>query len=87
MRWTYSVSNRFIPLRINCLRFSVSQCSRLQALFVSSSTHHLTFAAATAQLTSELCICFGRSDFQLRFRGVVKLKFAAVALGIETNLA
>jgi hypothetical protein len=39
------------------------------------------------QLTSELCICFGRSDFQLRFRGVVTLKGAAVALGIETNLA
>lgn len=41
MRWTYSVSNRFIPRLINCLlRFSVSQCSRLQQGF--------TIAAATA---------------------------------------
>jgi hypothetical protein len=38
-------------------------------------------------LTRALCICFARSDFQLRFLGVAKLKGAAVALGIETNLA
>ncbi|CAN5956513.1 unnamed protein product [Sphagnum jensenii] len=79
MRWTYSVSNRFIPRRINCLlRFSVSQCSRLQQASPSLQQQ---------QLTSELCIRFGPFDLQLRFRVVAKLKGAAVALGIETNLA
>ncbi|CAK9861677.1 unnamed protein product [Sphagnum jensenii] len=78
MRWAYSVSNRFIPRLINCLRFSVSQCSRLPQASPSLQQQ---------QLTSELCIRFGPSDLQLRFRVVAKLKGASVALGIETNLA